>query len=159
MPKTWKKIGVLAATPAFTAAALLVGTSPAYAATTRCSAYQYQTAPSVTNVAMKTCVVKSGNSRHAYVLIEQARTSGGRTWDKFQVHARLEHNDANIATKWCDFTDEMNQYLSPRLICTTATVTSSTSGGWTGDAVIIFNFNLDGLGDKSRALTGSPSVS
>jgi hypothetical protein len=147
------------ATPLLTLTTLLATTGPAAAATTRCSDYQYQTAPSVTNVAMKTCVVKNGSARYAYVLIEQARTSGGKTWDLFKVHARLERNYANIATKWCDFTDDMNKYLNPRLICTTATVTSSATGGWTGDGVMVFNFNLDGLGDKSRALTGSPSVS
>jgi hypothetical protein len=157
--RTARTITAAVVTPLLTLTALLATTGPAAAATTRCSDYQYQTAPSVTNVAMKTCVVKNGNSRYAYVLIEQARTSGGKTWDLFKVHARLERNDVNKATKWCDFTDEMNQYLNPRLICTTATVTSSTTGGWTGDGVIVFNFNLDGQGDKSRALTGSPSVS
>lgn len=147
-----------------TTAALLGSTaalsvaSPAFAATTRCSDYQYQTAPSVTNVAMRTCVVKSGDIRHAYVEVGQARTSGGATWDKFQVHVRLERNDANKATKWCDFTDDMNRYLNPKLFCTTTKIYSTTRGGWTSDAVIVFNFNLDGLGDKSRALHGSPAV-
>jgi hypothetical protein len=158
--KPIKRIAAVGAATLLASAAVLATTAaPAFAATTRCSAYQFQTAPSVTNVAMKTCVVKSGNIRHAYVIIEQARTSGGATWDKFKVHARLEHNNANKETKWCDFTDDMNRYLNPRLICTTPKHYSTTAGGWTGDAVIVINFNLDGYGDKSRALTGSPAVS
>ncbi|MEE6258895.1 hypothetical protein [Plantactinospora sonchi] len=166
MPATWKsvrpskKTSAVLATPLLTLAAVAATATPAAAApTTRCSAYQYQSAPVVTNVAMKTCVVKNGNSRYAYVLVEQASAYSGSTWDLFKVHARLEKSDANKATKWCDFTDTMNRHQNPRVTCQTATVTSSSTGGWTSDAVVVFNFNLDGKGDKSRALTGSPSVS
>ncbi|MBE1485691.1 hypothetical protein [Plantactinospora soyae] len=160
MSSPGKKIAAVVVTPLLALTTLLLTASPASAApTTRCSAYQYQSAPAATNVAMKTCVVKNGNSRYAYILIEQARASSGSTWDLFKVHARLERNDVNKATKWCDFTDSMNRYQNPRLKCTTATVSSSTAGGWTSDGVINFNFDLDGLGDKSRALGGSPSVS
>ncbi|MCW6005987.1 hypothetical protein K1W54_15575 [Micromonospora sp. CPCC 205371] len=157
--RSTKSIIAVIMTFVVTSAALLVTASPAAAATTRCSDWQIQNGPVVTQVSMKTCVVKNGNSRYAYVLVEQWRTYSGKDWDRFKVHARLERNDANKATKWCDFTDEMNRYLVITLYCTTSTVTSSTSGGWTGDAVIVFNFNLDGLGDKSKALTGSPAVS
>lgn len=160
MRKYLERIGKLVVAPVLLAGtALAVGASPAYASTTKCSAYQYQTGPVVTNVAMKTCVVKNGNKRYAYILVEEARAYGGKDWDKFKVHARLERYDTNIATKWCDLTNDMNNYKNPRLFCKTATVTSSSQGGWTGDGVLIFNFNLDGLGDKSRALNGSPSVS
>jgi hypothetical protein len=154
-----KKTIAIVLTPLVTLMTLVVTGTPALAATTtKCSAYQNQTAPAVTNVAMKTCVVKNGNARYAYVYVAQARATGGATWDLFKVHARLEKSDANKATRWCDFTADMNRYLSPSFTCRTATVTSTATGGWTGDASILFNFNLDGLGDKSRALTGSPSV-
>ncbi|GAA2082131.1 hypothetical protein [Actinomadura alba] len=157
--RSTRKIAAAVTVPLVTAAALAVTAPPASAATTKCSGYQYRTGPVVTQVAVKTCVVASGSSRYAYILVEWARAYGGTDWDLFKVHARLERNDGNYATKWCDFTDSMNRYQNGRLTCRTATVSSSVSGGWTGDGIVNFNINLDGLGTKTWELGGSPSVS
>jgi hypothetical protein len=161
-PKSRRSARTIAAAvtvPLLTGAALVSTAVPASAATTtKCSAYQYQSAPVVTNVAMKTCVVKSGNSRHAYIQVEQASTYGGSTWDLFKVNVRLERNDGVYTAASCDYTSQMNKYKNIILKCVSSTFTSASTPGWTGDGTITFNFNLDGLGNKTRDLTGSPSV-
>jgi hypothetical protein len=158
--RSTQRITAVLAVPLVTAGALALTASPAAAAvTTKCSAYQYQSAPVVTNVAMKTCVAKSGNSRYAYISIEQASAYSGSTWDLFKVNVRLERNDGNVDTASCDYTSEMNKYKQVSFHCATATISSSLSGGWTSDGTIDYNFNLDGLGTKNRALTGSPQMS
>jgi hypothetical protein len=155
-----RKIAAAVVVPLVAGAALMLTASPASAATTtKCSAYQYQSAPVTSNVAMKTCVVKSGNSRYAYIQVEWASTYGGSTWDLFKVNVRLERNDGLYSARSCDYTSQMNTYKNLILKCDSSTVTSASTGGWTGDGSINFNFNLDGLGTKTRNLTGSPSVS
>ncbi|MBO2451479.1 hypothetical protein J4573_30615 [Actinomadura barringtoniae] len=158
-PRTLRRIVTVGTVPVVAAGAILAVTAAPALAQTECGPNKEQTAPVGGHALLRACIQKDGNQRRAYIQLQYARTYGGKDWDKFVVHVRLERNDADKEYGSCDWTSDMNNYKTLNQKCYTDWYISGTTGGWTGDGYYVYNYNLDGLGDKSASLTGSPKVS
>ncbi|MEU9285562.1 hypothetical protein AB0D57_12765 [Streptomyces sp. NPDC048275] len=127
-----------------------------------CSASQnkeFDTVGQNYDVSIKLCVYKDGNDYKARAYVswgDGGLQTGGM--EKFNVQVRLEHDDADKATKTVDYSGAMNYSSSGDNYHTTDTYTSTADGGWTADGTVTYNIDLDGDGDKTWALGGSPSV-
>ncbi|MFI0452263.1 hypothetical protein [Actinomadura sp. 6N118] len=156
-----RRAAIAIAVPALTLTGVIAGlATPASAATTKCADEQYIYLDGGRSwVGMQPCVHKDGNYRKSWIRVRWFYDFRGTKWDGFDILATLERNDVIKNSKHCDFTDKLNASVVGDIKCTTATLYSTTSGGWTADGEGAYNFNLDGRGYYTKPLHGSPKVS
>ncbi|MET9439610.1 hypothetical protein [Streptomyces sp. NPDC006610] len=139
------------------------GTASA-AADSDCSAKQHKdfdTLGANLDVYITLCVYRDSNSDYkakAYVSWADGGQGNAGGMEKFYVQVRLERNDADYRTNTTNYSNVMNAYGSSSASNETTEYHSSTTGGWTADGTVSYNVDLDGDGDKTWALGGSPSI-
>lgn len=157
----------VAATFAAVVAAGIVGVAatPASAASgcyPNSKSYDLPGKPDVT-VTVQMCVQSSGNSRRTYAKIGwdgNLGYIGGKRFNSYVLSIRLEKNDAIKTVTSCDFTSNINNnYSSEDHFCYGPWLSSSSSGGWTGDGKALADVADDGNGTYTWDLHGSPVIS
>ncbi|MFF4488310.1 hypothetical protein ACFY0F_17715 [Streptomyces sp. NPDC001544] len=109
------------------------------------------------DVYLQLCVWRTGSTYDAETYIDWADGGGARKFDLFWVETRLEKNDAAITYNGCDFTRAINDNETGGRTCGTASHTGSGTG-WTADATVGYNIDLDGEGEFTWNLTGTPKI-
>ncbi|SCL50572.1 hypothetical protein GA0070606_1656 [Micromonospora citrea] len=157
--RTLARLGTALTASAALLGAALVSATPAQAATS-CSAEQHKemdTPGANVDVYIKLCFRSHYNDAMAYVRWADA---GGYEFDNFDLHLRLERNDAVVGMDSFDLTDEINNWGASDSIELYGAPTSVTSGsGWSADGYVKYNIDGDGKGDFTWSLTGSPEIS
>jgi hypothetical protein len=74
------------------------------------------------------------------------------------VQVRLERNDADYKTDVTNYANLTNLQESGSYYNQTGEYNSSSTGGWTADGHVVWNVDLDGEGDHTWSLHGSPSI-
>ncbi len=149
---------------------LTLWTSPAAAATgTQCTSSQTKVffLPSISPVEVRVYMcVQSSYGNGYYTRKPWAQISWTRTdphmykFDNFGSRVRLEHNDDDYTTDYCNYTADINTYNDGTRYCYAPSYTSSSPvNGWTSDGHIRWNMDGDGGGDFIWSLLGSPQVS
>ncbi len=139
------------------------GTASA-AAASKCSDVQsksFDTLGRNLDVKIKLCVYRDSSNRYkakAFVNWSDGDHGNAGGMEKFYVQVRLERYDADYKTNTTNYSNLMNAYESSGYSNETGTYTSSSKGGWTADGKVTYNVDLDGEGDKTWSLTGSPSI-
>jgi hypothetical protein len=80
-----------------------------------------------------------------------------RKFDKFHVSVRIEQDGRNQEVRTCNLTREINAADTGSLQCSVEGVPVG-GGPVTADAVITYNIQSDGAGDRSWQLHGSPGI-
>ena len=156
------------ATTLAAASLMLAGTAavsaPSASATSKCSTNtkEFPTSGFNVDVTIKLCIDRwwggpggSYEYRRASAYVSWG-DAGGNKWDNFDVQVRLENNDADVRTAWCDITSKLDNNSSGSTTCETTTVVNGS--GNTADGYVSYNINDDGKGDYGWSLTGSPKL-
>ncbi|WP_125804071.1 hypothetical protein [Actinoplanes sp. ATCC 53533] len=165
MRHTSRPLMALATATMIVTGGVLVGAAPAYADTS-CTPKQkksFATPGYNTDLEVQVCVANSGPHRSAHIQVGwqdggSSSTDGDRKFDKLVLHYRLERNDRDYATGSCSIAGRVNTNRSGAWVCGTTEVTSSLTGGWSGDGYVQYDLDRDGEGSSNWQLTGSPLV-
>jgi hypothetical protein len=149
------------------ATATIFSAAPAQAAS-QCSFgddKEFQTVGVNTHVMLRVCVSREnlgGNpDEYRYRAAVHGRfVEGGagdlRKFDDFELFVRLERHDTAATGASCELASKFNGADYGEFHCRSPYYTTRSTGGWTGDGVV--DYNLNGGGDKSWALDGSPAL-
>lgn len=154
-----KRVTTTLAALAVAATGVVALGSPAQAAP--CGAHnerEFDTSGYNTDVHIRLCI--STNSQgQVRASADGYWTDGGglRKFDNFDIYVRLERpGGANIATKTCDETAEMNRASSGTIQCQSRYVSGLNPERVTADATIRYNLDSDGKGGYTWNLRGTP---
>lgn len=134
------------------------------AAASDCSSKQHKafdTLGANLDVYITLCVYRDSNSDyHATANVSWTDGNQGSNggMEKLYVEVRLERNDTVYKKNTTNYSNVTNAYSSGSGSNSTAEYHSSTTGGWTADGTVTWNVDLDGEGDGTWDLTGSPSI-
>ncbi|CAL9636495.1 hypothetical protein [Streptomyces sp. enrichment culture] len=103
------------------------------------------------------CVWRTGSRYDAEAFGSWSDGGGIRKFDAFRVEIRLEKNDGAVTYNSCNYRDAINDNSSRGFTCGTASAVGS-GNGWTADATILYNYDMDGKGEYFWNLTGSPVI-
>lgn len=113
-------------------------------------------------VRIDVCVESAGKNRRAYVKGSWKGSLGfigGKRFDSFRVHYRLEHRNRTIRIDDCDLTPRINNDYSGSFTCRKDTwYHHKSKKHWTGDGKAVYNIDGDGEGNKTWQLHGSPPI-
>lgn len=140
---------------------------PANATTTRCatSAKEYPTNGFNADIKVELCIHRNwggpgGSNSYKWATARVSwGDSGAGKFENFDVQVRIEQNDADIRTKTCDFTAEVNGSGDGSKTCSLPGSGSYVNiSGNTADGRVRANVNDDGDGNKNWGLRGTPKL-
>ncbi|MEU9333591.1 hypothetical protein AB0D49_10585 [Streptomyces sp. NPDC048290] len=139
------------------------GTASA-AAASECSARQHKEFDTLgvnLDAYITLCVYRDASNDYkatAYVSWADGGQGNSGGMEKFYVQVRVERNDTVYRTNTTNYSNVMNSAGSGSGSNSTPEYRSATTGGWTADGTVTYNIDLDGEGDKTWQLGGSPSI-
>ncbi|MER5475356.1 hypothetical protein ABZX90_20540 [Streptomyces sp. NPDC002935] len=143
------------------ALAPVLGLATPAAANSSCSAWQhheFDTNWYNTDMSIEVCVERDVTGVYrAWAMIDW-QEGGSNKFNNLDLHLRLEKYDVVVKGAVCDFTDEVNSREADGGVLCQVPWTSTTPGGLTGDATVLYDIADDGLGEKRWDLGGSPSM-
>lgn len=142
-------------------AGMMLFTSPAHAIDERkCTGTQHKefaTPGTDVDLYITLCVWRTGSRYDANAFGEWWDGGGVRKFDAFRMEVRLEKNDAAITYNDCNYLSAVNSDSHSGFNCGTKSSTGSGSG-WTADATVLYDLDLDGEGEYFWNLTGTPQI-
>ncbi|MFE0522407.1 hypothetical protein [Streptomyces sp. NPDC058954] len=139
------------------------GTASA-AAASKCSSEQHKEFDTLgynLDVYVTLCVHRDSSNNYkatAKVTWQDGGQGNSGGMEKLWVQVRLEHNDSDIKTNTTSYTNLVNSYESSGYTIETDEYHSTSTGGWTADGHVVYNVDLDGDGEHTWSLGGSPSI-
>ncbi|MGP4028695.1 hypothetical protein [Actinomadura sp. 3N407] len=166
-----QRMGRILATGLVTTTLAGLGTTvmagPANATDTRCktSTKEYPTNGFNADVSVRLCIYRNwggpgGSNSYKWASAHVSwGDSGSGKFENFDVQVRIEQNDADIRTKTCDFTAEINGSSSGSKTCRLPGTGSYLNiAGNTADGHVVANVNDDGKGNQTWGLAGTAKL-
>ncbi|MFD7391357.1 hypothetical protein ACFV46_23140 [Streptomyces sp. NPDC059852] len=118
---------------------------------------EFDTTGTNVTVYIQLCVWRTGSTYDAEAYVNWGGGGGLRKFDAFRMEVRLEKNDAAMSYNDCNLVSAINENSTGSRDCGTA-ARSGSGSGWTADATVLYNLDLDGEGEKFWDLTGTPKI-